>query len=704
MPEIETSPHGAAPSLDALCENAMKLQVAGRLDLAEPIYRRILQTTPTHAAANHCLGMLLVHRRLVSEALPCLLAALRASPEVPDYWLGYLEALLLHGETHQAQEALALARRHGLAGAEVEEFTARLQVKASASTAAADAAAIKQQEDVIADLLKVRRFSEALPLAQHMTERFPAYGAGWKIYAALLWVTGRRDEGLAAMQTSTRLLPRDAEAISNYGAALNKVQRLDEAERWLLRAVEIDPDFAPAHAHLADSYQLQGRYTEAEQSFRRTIALLAANPGAPLDIPHSSLLFMLCHNPDISAADLFAEHCRVGAYLERNSPATRPRHANDKAPERRLRVGIVSSDLRNHAVASFIEPVLREWHHQSNIHITAYFAGPAEDEISLRLRTYVDDWRPVFDLSDVQLATAIRQDRIDILLDIAGHTSMHRLAAFAQKPAPVQASWLGYPCTTGLNAMDYYLVDRHFLPPGEFDRYYTEKLAYLPTVWTFDPDAAAPAVSSLPALTNGALTFGSFNRLGKINEATVRLWSQALQASPNARLLIAGIPLQRQHEQLRHWFELAGIDSARLAFHAWRGFEDLLALHHSVDICLDTTPYTGCTTSNHALWMGVPTLTLVGPTGPTRLCAANLGHLDLAQFVAATTQEFVAKSVYWAAHTAELAEIRAGMRERWRSAPARDSAVVSAGIERGLRHMWQRWCAGLPPQSFELKA
>jgi predicted O-linked N-acetylglucosamine transferase (SPINDLY family) len=701
----------------------MQLQVAGRLDLAEPIYRSILELHPTHGAANYCIGMLLVQLRRPADGLPHLLAALNAHPEIADYWLGYLEALLLLGEHGEAASTLALARRHGLTGQATDEFAQRLESSLAHAAAPAtpparsnepaavrnsaraarrrDAHASRRQASVLA-LVKEGRFRDALPLARDLTERFPEYGAGWKIFAAMLWAAGTQEEALAAMHASVRLLPADAEAHANLGTALNKMRRIDEAEKCLLHALKIDPNFAPAHSQLADNYQLQGRYADAEASFRRALGACPGGFSAAGDEVHTGFLFMLNHNPDVDADTLFAEHCRVGACLEKSAPRVRARHANDPTPERCLQVGFVSADLRCHAVANFIEPVLREWQDKDSLRITIYYTHASEDEVSRRLRGYVSRWVPVGGESNAQLAQRIEGDSIDILIDVSGYTSMHRLGAFARKPAPVQASWLGYPSTTGLRSMDYYLTDRHFLPPGEFDRYFIEKLAYLPAVWPFQPHESAPPVNRLPALTSGWLTFGSFNRLGKINESTVRLWSQLLRAVPQAKMLIAGVPLDRQHLQLINWFGEAGIARERLTFEPWSNLEALLALHSQVDIVLEPTPYTGCTTTNHALWMGLPTLTLVGRTPASRLAAANLGHLGLDEFIAASPAEFVAKGVGWAKDLPGLAALRAGLRARWLSASARQPAFVAAGIEQALRHMWRQWCAGLPAESFEI--
>jgi predicted O-linked N-acetylglucosamine transferase (SPINDLY family) len=715
----------AARLLDETCEKAVKLQVDGRLDLAEPIYRSILRQRPTHGPANYCIGMLLVQLSRPADGVAHLLAALEASPEVPDYWLGYLEALLLLGRTDEARSTLELARRHGLAGAAADDFAARLEAKITRLTATAapttspgvaaapkparatrrrDARAIRREEARVIALVKEGRFAEALPLARGMTEQFPDYGVGWKIFAAMLWASGSQDDALAAMHTSVRLLPQDAEAHSNLGTALNKLRRLDEAEKWLLQALQIDAKFAAAHTQLGDNYQLQGRYAEAEECFRRAIGLHPSDYSSEVDAPYSGLLFMMNHNPDVDADTLFAEHCHVGAYLDRSVRQARSHHAHDAAPERCLQIGFVSADLRNHAVASFIEPLLREWRDNRNLRVTVYYTHPTEDDYSQRLRGYVSRWYPVFGTSNTQLAQKIADDGIDILIDLSGHTSMHRLGAFAHKPAPVQASWLGYPATTGIRAMDYYLADEHFLPAAQFQKHFTEKLVYLPAVWPFQPLDTAPSVNALPALESGALSFGSFNRLGKINEATIQLWSRLLRALPGSSMMIAGVPLERQHLQLIEWFGAAGIARERLSFLPWSNMEAHLALHHRVDIALETTPYTGCTTSNHALWMGVPTLTLVGATPASRLSAANLGHLGLQEFIAVNPDDFVAKGLRWANDLPALATLRAGLRTRWQEAPARQPALVAAGMELALRRMWRRWCAGLAPESFEITA
>jgi predicted O-linked N-acetylglucosamine transferase (SPINDLY family) len=363
----------------------------------------------------------------------------------------------------------------------------------------------------------------------------------------------------------------------------------------------------------------------------------------------------------------------------------------------------VSGDFKNHAVAGFIEPVLERLSQVRDLELHAYYSDTVEDGITARLRTHFTGWNFVSDLSDADLAALIGKHQIDILIDLSGPTGLNRLSAFARKPAPIQVSWIGYPGTTGLRAMDYYLGDRYWLPPGQFDRHFVEKLIYLPAAAIFQPEPTAPQVNALPALATGHLTFGSFNRLGKINAATIGLWSQLLRALPASRLMLAGIP-HGQETPLIDRFAAQGVARGRLVVHARGPMETYLALHHGVDICLDTIPYNGGTTTQHALWMGVPTLTVAGTTPAGRQGAGILARVGLDEFIAADTADFVAKGVRWAAELGALAELRGDLRERCRQSPSHQPDVLVRALDTALRRMWTRWCADLPAESFAVDA
>ena len=263
---------------------------------------------------------------------------------------------------------------------------------------------------------------------------------------------------------------------------------------------------------------------------------------------------------------------------------------------------------------------------------------------------------------------------------------------------------MGYPGTTGLTAMDYFFADRFFVPPGKFDDQFTEKIIRLPAVAPFLPSKNAPPVGPLPADANGFVTFGSFNRLNKINVATIALWSALLRALPNSRMLIAGIPASGAPNTLIESFAREGIPRQRLEFHARSDMDTYLGLHQRIDLCLDAYPYNGGTTTLHALWMGVPTLTRAGETVAGRTGAFVLSHVGLDAFVARDDAEFLAKGIAWASNLAVLSDIRIGLRQRFLQSALAQPELIAAGVECALRTAWRRWCAGLPTESFEVTA
>jgi predicted O-linked N-acetylglucosamine transferase (SPINDLY family) len=692
------TPHTELAKLDAACAKGTELQLAGRLDLAEQLYRAVLQARPQHAAANYCLGMLKVQSRRPLEGLPHLSAALEASPQTSEYWLGYLEALLAANRIEEAETTLALGRKHGLSGAAVEDYAGRLEARSSERRRAADRRG--KEERRLTSLLKRHKFAEAQALARSMTERFPESGLAFKVVGAFLSAERRCEEALGPLETAVRLLPSDAEALVNLATNLVRLNRLDEAEARFKRALELDPGRATAHFRLAMVYGLRNRYAEAEASIRAGMALNSDHVAGDDELTYSSFLFLVSHNAEVGAEELFTWHCRVGDLFEQRFRSSWPHHKNSRDPERRLKIGFVSGDFYHHAVAQFVEPVLASLKHHRDIELHAYYNSTVEDAVTERLRAHFAGWHSIVDLDDQRFARQIAADGIDILIDLSGHSGANRLRVFARKPAPIQVSWIGYPGTTGLRSMDYYLADRHFLPPGEFERHFTEKLVYLSANAPFQPFLTAPELNPLPALDTGALTFASFNRLGKVNPATLDLWCAALSAVVDAKMLVGAIDTDAQETALIEEFRSRGIARERCTFHRRCDMESYLKLHHRVDICLDAFPYTGGTTTIQALWMGVPTLTVAGPTPASRQGAAILGQLELGEFIAADSADLAAKSRYWAAHLPELAAVRAGLRARWQNSPARQPELIADDLARALRRMWQRWCAGLPAESF----
>lgn len=533
-------------------------------------------------------------------------------------------------------------------------------------------------------------FNKALAIEPDSAEIYRDLGL---IYLEL----GQHREAEENSRKALALRPRYASALNNLGMALTSTGGLSEAEQCYLEALAIDPDSDVYHSNLGGLLMAQGRLPEAIASFRRATEIKPQLMTADSHLRYSNLLFCLSHSDGEDAKTLFADHCCYAQKFEAPLLSAWPQHTNPREPDRKLQVGFVSGDFYSHVVAQFVGPVLMHLSEYSELSLHAYHNNKVEDKETQLLKGYFKYWHPVAGLSDAAVAKQIGEDGIDILIDLSGHTGLNRLLTFAHKPAPLQVSWLGYPGTTGLRAVDYYLADELVLPRGQFDDQFTEKIVHLPALAPFRPSDLAPPVNALPAMVNGFVTFGSFNRVSKINRTVVAWWAELLRAVPSARLLIEGV---REDGQCVQWLAQEGIARERLSLHGRNGLRAYHALHQQVDICLDTFPYNGATTSWCAVWMGVPTLAVAGGTPADRYGAAIMGQMGLTAFVAHDRQDFIRKGVYWANHLAELADLRTGMRQRFGQSAAGQPDLIAAALANALRTMWQRWCNGLPAESF----
>ena len=674
---------------DAACARAIELQLGGQLDAARQVYAQILQAEPRHPTANYGLGMLHVQARRPAEALPLLQVALQSDPAVADYWLGYLEALLLAGQLAAARKALQLGLQQGLAGAAAatQEFSTRLEAA--------------EEEARLLALVAQRNNAAARELAVELIRRDPARSCAWNVLGTLLWSEGNNADAEQVLTEAVRLSPRDAEAHCNLGLVLMAQERFAAAEMQLRLATQLAPDSAHVHYSLGLALAQQAKVVAGEASFRHGLELRAQAPLAGEDATsYSNLLFCMAHNPELTPEEFFAEHRRFGERAARQARPAGSRAAGARDPGRRLNVGFVSGDFSGHPVGQFLEPVVTRLAARGDLNLHAYSTHPAADATTARLRPAFRGWTDVDLLADADLAARIGGDRIDILVDLTGHTWFNRLPMFACRPAPVQVSWLGYPGTTGLAAMDYYLADECWLPPGAFADQFTEKLVYLPQRWGYQLHTEAAAVEPLPALQSGRLVFGSFHRFGKLNDATIRLWADILRAVPGAILLLVAVPLTGCDQQLRDRFAALGVAPERLVFHPRQSMAGYFSLHGQVDIGLDTLGYAGGTTTMHSLAMGVPTLTVAGGTPQARAGAGILAGVGLEAFVAADAADCVGRAQDWSHRLPELAAIRAGLRHRLLQSPAGQPDLIAAHVAQALRHMWRRWCAGESAESF----
>lgn len=488
--------------------------------------------------------------------------------------------------------------------------------------------------------------------------------------------------------------PGNAMTNRMMAGVLLSTRRVSEAVQYLHRAIEADPYLGDAYQDLGYAYFNLGRLQDSIMTSALAVERNPENVQA-----YSNLLFFMTHDHEIAPEKVFEKHLGFSERFELPLRDSIRPHENEPDPKRKLRIGIVSADLYDHAVAHFIAPVLQELDREK-FDLFAFHSNVKFDETSKYLKSFCKYWVSVSHVSDKDLAELIRACRIDILMDLSGHTAGHRLRTFARKPAPVQVSWIGYPNTTGLQSMDYVFADRYNAPDGLYDHLYTEKIVRLPSDSPFKFPDHAPAVNELPALSNGYLTFGSFNRLGKVSSITFDVWARAMHACPGSRFLIGSVASVEAQQWVASEFVARGISADRLRFEPRVPVMQYLALHHHVDLVLDTFPYNGGTTSGLAWWMGVPVLTMAGLTRVSNAGAGGLRRFGLDRFVASGSDEFVQIASELAQNPKLLAEIRLGMRERLLKAPGRTPKYITKGVERAFRTMWTRWCNDLLPESF----
>ncbi len=582
--------------------------------------------------------------------------------------------------------------------------------------------------DALFNLGSVHRATGNYSGAQHCYERVvalrPDNAAAQNNLGQCYQELGHAADAVAAFELAARLNPAAPEPLMNLGNQAWLDGELEEAERYFRKGIAVGPDYWKMTMNLGALLLSQGRVEETRllyEDLRRrfpdipdiynNLAFVLADEGRIEEAiahcrtalklrpeyaaAHSNLVLDMHYAPFFRPADVFAEHRRFGQLHESRMAERRRPHRNAPDPARRLRVGYVSNDFRRHSVAFFLEPVLGA-HDHARVEVVCYYGGGKFDEVTGRFRTVADTWRETGHLSDIALADQVRDDGIDILVDLGGHTSRGRLLTFAQKPAPVQVTWLGYPDTTGLSRIDYRLTDRWADPPGTTEAWHTEELVHLPNGFLcYGPPPEAPAVKPLPAKTNGYITYGSFNNYSKLSEESVRIWAELLKANPEAKLLLKNKALRDEamRARLLERFAACDIGAERLETIGFvESFEAHLDLYGRVDISLDTFPYHGTTTTCESLWMGVPTVTLAGVTHVSRVGASLLRQSGMESLITTTPEEFIAKAMALGSELDTLAELRLLMREQLANSSLTDAPGFARILEEAFRQMWQRWC------------
>ncbi len=643
---------------------ANRYRQTGNLKAVKAVYSDILRKDADNAEVLHLLGCLSEEMGNPEPGIKLLVKAIKANPAEPAYCYNLANMLLRQGNPTEAvryyREAIRLRPDYAIAHNNLGRALSLLGQRQAAKAS----------------------FQSAIDHA-------PRYADPLNSLSLELKAQGDLDGAVAACKAAINIKPDFADAHCNLGGAYLMMQRVVEATNAYQAAVKLQPSRAMYHANLGGALLRLGRQQDAIVAFDEALRL------DPKDALTRSNLIVASSYVTTSARALWSQveawdHMH-GLPLQNNGL----RHKNLPDPERRLRIGYVSADFRNHAAAYWIEPLLAGLHH-GDFDVVCYSNSAAVDAVTERLKRHADTWVECASLGDSALADRIKADGIDILVDLSSHTEGHRLQVFARQPAPVQVSWFGFPVSTGLHAMQYRFTDAVMDPPGQSDDFYSEKLVRLSRFYAaFRPDPACGEVGVGPVVRNGFVTFASFNTLAKITPAMLECWAAILTKIPQARLLLqaAGMENPALAAAVSSALCERGVEPHRLTLRGWTGIEDYMRLGHEADIALDPYPFNGGVTSCHALWMGLPVITRAGETAASRVGASILGGLGLAEWVASDSDAYANKAIALAHDTAKLAALRASLRTRMETAGLLDGPGLASEVENAFRGMWRTWCA-----------
>jgi protein O-GlcNAc transferase len=649
----------SADSITAAYTRAVQLHRAGNLAEAEALYREILAVNPNHADATHLLGVAAHQRQSGAEAARLIQRAIDLQGDNAEYHNNL-------GEVWRAAERMDDA---------LAAYRAAIAIDPKFAIAHNNLGVVLLDRGEVA--AAEQAFRSALQLR-------PDYVAAAFNLGNALQRAGRLDEAVAIYRAITRHHPRFAPAHLNVGQILLLAGRLEPAAVAFEAALAADPTSGDACNNLGNVAKDQGNLDGALDWYRKALELSPDN-----HIAHSNLVYALLFHPAFDESAIQAEHER---WRQRHAAAFEAQpvvHSNDRRPGRRLRIGYVSPFFTAHVVGWNLLPLLRH-HDRSQFEIFCYSDALRPDEVTAEFRQRSSQWRESASWSMARLAHQIRADQVDVLVDLTLHMAQNRLLTFAQRPAPVQATFAGYPGTTGLRAIRHRLTDE-FLDPIGRSGPYTEESLRLPSFWCFLPRGDEPDVGPLPAAATGRLTFGCLNNFCKVTAPTLQLWSQVLRAVPDSRLLLLAATGDHRTRTLA-LLARDGIHADRVEFVPRLGHREYMATYQRIDIALDTLPYQGHTTSCDALFMGVPVVTLIGQTVVGRAGLSQLSNLGLTDLITHSDAEFVAVATRLARDLTRLAELRATLRSRMQASPLMDAAGFTLSIENAFQSMWRTYC------------
>ena len=652
-------------SVDQALQLGARHQQAGQFALAEQLYKQVLAEIPQHPDALYRYGMLSLRIGQTGQAVELLGKAARLCPHSPEVHCNYSKALLDVGEFEkaitEANLAIEIRPTYPIAFCNLGNALFELQQFEKAKLA----------------------FSQAIKLDPNFAEAHFNLGRAFRALR-------QNAQSIAAYRQAIHVRPHYGRAYYNLGNVLRDSGELSQAATAFELAIQHLPPASMGYNNLGMTLKDLGFLDRAIDCFDKGTTI------APHDIYcYSNRILSTYYHPKYSGDEILKLQ---QDFWRRVPPRLTPAFSNDRSPDRRLRIGYVSGDFRDHAVGRNILPLIRE-HHRGQFEIFCYSNLDATDEFTEKFKSLADHWQSVHRLSDAHFSQMIRHDRIDILVDLALHTGNNRLLTFAEKPAPIQVTFAGYPAGTGLRAIDYRLTDQYLDPiNSENDSHYVEKSVRLPhCFWCYDPasmeasiNPAALSVNELPAVENGFITFGCLNNFCKSNESTWQLWASILASVPRSQLLIMVPEVSAQHRVVQFFSDL-GIESARLRFVGFQTRENYLRTYQQIDIGLDTFPYNGHTTSLDSLWMGVPVITRIGATSVSRAGLSQLSNIGLEQLAANNEEQFVKLAVQWAGDIPRLQELRKTLRTRMLNSPLCNAQQFTTDIESAYLRMWRNF-------------
>ena len=727
MNDPNTEP--SEPEVARLLEEGLALHGRGELAAAEARFRAILERRPGHFAAAHQLGVIFNQRGDPAAAAAMLGQALQANPrsalahlnlgvalwnlQRPDEALAHYRlsrvlnprnpeihlnlAITLRALRHPEEALACLDEALRLQPDSVKAMLNRGNVlqelhRAGEALADYDWALALQPGDAHAHscrgavLLELLRPHEALDALGHALEIAPDHADALLNRGVALLDLDRAEEALASIDASLARQPEQADALMNRGNALVRLRRLSEALTEFDRSLALQPGSTDALLNRGLALHLLGRHEQAIADFDRVLAL---QPGHA--VAHSAKIFVLDYRPDLTF-ERHQEERRAYCLAHARDLPTRPMaFPNDRSPNRPLVLGYVSADFKRHSAAASFAPVLHH-HRKDEFKIVCYSGVVAEDDTSRRFHGCADSWVRAWELSDDALAARIREDRVDILIDLSGHSYRNRLLVFARKPAPVQVTAWGHGGGTGLPMVDYQFTDPVHIP-AEARPLFAERLVDLPCCITFEPPPMAPPIQELPADRNGFVTFGSLNRSSKITASLLELWAGILASVPRSKLLLkdGGFDDPRLRADLLATFSALGIGAERIVLRGYTPHQAHLSAYNEVDIVLDTFPQNGGITTWESLWMGAPVLAMLGNHASSRTSAAILGALGLDGWVARNEAGYAALAAERASDPQVLAQFRRGIRARIEASPAGNAERYTRAVEAAYRCMWKAW-------------